>query len=235
MVYNFIERFVMEKLKEFGIFLFIVVAILVLAYFTGFLKGFSVADFRDAYNNITSVVTKGIESTGITNYVNSEASIGNQNTTIFHDYKALPIPKNVLKGHQDSYAWSRVFNSPKKAIFYIYDSENKNKKLSPDFHNQVSAYFNKNNMSRYYNLEPVTLYYFEKLNWGNSGPDKMCNSIQECNEYRQKAANYSLLNEFLRRCGKSMCVINPSNNQYVILKTRNVSEAIKMLNAIKTW
>ncbi len=225
----------MNKLKEVLIFFVCVGIILGAAYFTGFLKGFTVSDFKDAYDNIATIVSSGVKSLGVSEMMSTETTAGNQNTTIFKNYKALPIPASALKGHQDSRAWNNIFNSPQKVIFYIYDNDDKNPKYSKDFHNQISSYFDKTKMSRFYNIEPVTLYYFDKLNWGNTGPDKICNSFQECNEYRERAANYSMLSDYLRRCGKTMCIINPRNNQYVMLKTRNAAEAIKMINSIRTW
>ena len=225
----------MGKLKEIGLFILCIAIILASAYFTGFLKGFTPSDFQDAYNQITSGISKAIESTGLEKAMTTDTGSGSKNTTIFKNYKAFPIPESAVRGQKQSGSWSNIFNSRQKVVFYIYDHENKNPKFSKEFHSQVSSYFEKNNLASSYNLAPVTLYYFDKLNWGNTGPDKMCNSIQECNEYRQRASDYSLLSDFLRRCGKTMCVINPGNLQYVMLKSRDSAEAIKMLNSIKTW
>ena len=39
--------------------------------------------------------------------------------------------------------------------------------------------------------------------------------------------------EFLKYCGKTMCIINPSKGEYVRVKTRN--SAIKMLDDLQNW
>lgn len=222
----------MEKLKEFLSFLICIVVILLIAYFTGFLKGFTPSDFMEAFDKTASVVTTGFDAS--TKYVSSESSSSKSNV-VAGNYKAQPIPQNILQGSRDSKSWTNIFNSSQKVVFYIYDESNKNSKLPPDFHTRINNYLVKSKLIKYYNLKPSTLYAFEKLNWGGTGPSKMCDSIQECNEYRKKAANYSSLSDFMRKCGQTMCVINPRNNQYVILKKRDASAAIKLLNALKNW
>ena len=74
---------------------------------------------------------------------------------------------------------------------------------------------------------------FSNLRLGEVGPSKICNSLQECNQVRQKASDYSTMAEFLKYCGKTMCIINPSKGEYVRVKTRN--SAIKMLDDLQNW
>lgn len=206
------------KLQEIGSFLACIVVILAVAYFSGFLKGFTPADFQDAYYNIASNFNKEI---------NVKNSNGNRTALRYGSYRPNNIPKELYATVNDSGFWRNLLYTNKKVVFYIYDKDLK-------FHNQIQNYL-AGNPGKYYSLEAVNQYYFDKLKWGYVGPSKICDSIAECNDQRKKALSSTIANDFLRQCGKGICVFNPSNKQYVMLRNQKPDAAIKMLDELIYW
>ena len=99
----------------------------------------------------------------------------------------------------------------------------------------VSNYCMNGNIARNYTLQATGLKTFNSIREGEIGPSKICDSFEECSIVQRKAANYSLLENFLRNCGTTMCVFNPQKNQYIRLKNRNSTEAKQLLNGLINW
>ena len=90
------------------------------------------------------------------------------------------------------------------------------------------------------NGSSFTLKAYEQQEFNNirvvlNGPTKMCNSLEECNRQRKNASDYTSTAAFLKMCGKTMCVINPSKRQFVSLKSKNSTDAVNMLRALENW
>ncbi len=217
----------MNKLKELSAFLVCIAAILGLAYYSGILKGFAPKDFQNAFNDLGSTISGNVKSSGAAKYLatNPEDRVS---AAVYKSYRPMIIPANVLKGSETSRSWTNIFNSNKKVVFYLYDD-------SDNFNSEIISYANRNKLGKYYDFQQYSRKGFAHYNMGGTGPSKICNSLQECNEMREKASNYSLLVNFLEQCGKTMCVVSPYKKQYLILKRRNASEANQLLEGVKLW
>lgn len=220
----------MEKLKELTGFLVSLAVIIFAAHYFGILKGFSPNDFKNAGNEIVNIVTK--QTAGSEKYLTKKSS-GNQQAGTYKNYRTNTIPQNVLEGSRMSRTWENIFNSDKKVIFYIYDGNDS--RYSYNFHTSVSNYCMNKNIAKNYVLQATALNAFNSVREGEVGPTKICDSFEECSAVQKKAANYSLLENFLRNCGTTMCVFKPQRNQYIRLKTRNASEAKELLNGLINW
>lgn len=209
-----------EIFKEIGCYIGCIAFIAGSAYFSGFYKKVSYQSFSDA-------VVSNVKATGIEEYINRERS-PRKKVTAYKNYRPQIIPDDVLDGSISSRTWTNLFTSNKKVIFYVYDSND-------DFHNRISSYYNQKALYKFYDFAPYKRNIYETMRYGEVGPSKICNSIEECNKVRTKAANYTLLTNFLNRCASSMCIFDSSKNQYIRLKNRNVNEAVKALDGLKNW
>lgn len=212
---------ILAKLKDFGSFVLCIIVLILIGYFTGFLKGFAPQDFIDAYNLLLSKTLHGRTNVSQSG-ANQVAKIGN--------YQPSRIPAAVLRGAKSSDTWLNVLNSGTKAIFYVYDDSSKSSK---EFHYKIqnSVVPIRTN----YNVFAYSVESFRNIRTGTVGPSKICNSIDECNEQRRNAADYTALAEFFKNCGNTMCIINPAKGQYIRLKTKNSSDAVKMINGLRNW
>lgn len=230
LLYNFcMKKEIKDKLFEVISFFICLAVLLAIAYFSGFIKGFAIEDFQNAYNkvvyNIMNSASKNSEKTDLFNTNNGSG----KNITTYKNYHPMRIPESVLRAVKASRSWENVFNSNKKVVFYIYSDSQK------DFHNSVSNYLSTSSKSSTYKLVAYTDSRFDSLHLGDIGPSKICNSLEECNAQRQRATDYTTLSEFMKQCGKYMCIINPQENQYIKLKSKNSGQAVKMIYDLINW
>lgn len=223
------KKEIKDKLFEAGSFLVCIVILLAAAYFTGFIKGFSAADFQEAYNKAAYNLTKSAsKNSGKNNLFNTNSSRGRR-ISGYKGYHTMLIPEAVLRGVASSGAWKQIFYSNKKVVFYIYNN------LQSDFHYSVKNYLSTKTKAQRYELYAYTENEFNGMRTGDIGPSKICDSFEECNAVRQKAADYTSLAEFLKYCGRTLCIINPSESQYIRLKSKNSGQAVKMINDMVNW
>ena len=212
----------MNNFKE--IFAFIV-CLCVLAGF-GFYTGFKPEDFMQLIDNASNYLSKTFDGAKKSNNNN----IGSKKINIYNGYKPRIIQQQWLEASRKYKIWSSIFLSSKKVVFYIYTSEN------DDFHQKVSNYLSKNpKVSSFYNFRAMSLKSFKNAPLGLMVTNKVCNSIEECNAQRVKASAASEISIFLENCGKTMCIINPQNAEYVQLDGRNPNAAAMMINALRNW
>lgn len=216
-----------NKLIEIGGYCTCLIIILAIGYFSGYLKGFAPDDFVNAYEQITSDLSKSsaVKNTNVS--FSRTKSIGSKTTSTYNDYQAARIPVAVIRGVNTYRTWTEIFNSHNKTVFYLYD------KQDDSFDSSIKNFVNNGVLSSKYTVYSYGKDDFSNLRLGEVGPSKICNSLQECNQVRQKASDYSTMAEFLKYCGKTMCIINPSKGEYVRVKTRN--SAIKMLDDLQNW
>lgn len=216
-----------NKLIEIGGYCTCLIVILAIGYFSGYLKGFAPDDFVNAYEQITADLSKSsaVKNTNVS--FSRTKSIGSKTTSTYNDYQAARIPVAVIRGVNTSGTWTEIFNSHNKTVFYLYD------KQDDSFDSSIKNFVNNGVLSSKYTVYSYGKDDFSNLRLGEVGPSKICNSLQECNQVRQKASDYSTMAEFLKYCGKTMCIINPSKGEYVRVKTRN--SAIKMLDDLQNW
>ena len=216
-----------NKLIEIGGYCTCLTIILAIGYFSGYLKGFAPDDFVNAYEQITTDLSKSsaVKNTNVS--FSRTKSIGSKTTSTYNDYQAARIPVAVIRGVNTSRTWTEIFNYHNKTVFYLYD------KQDDSFDSSIKNFVNNGVLSSKYTVYSYRKDDFSNLRLGEVGPSKICNSLQECNQVRQKASDYSTMAEFLKYCGKTMCIINPSKGEYVRVKTRN--SAIKMLDDLQNW
>ena len=208
-----------DKIKEFFGYMIAIVIVIAVSYYTGFLEGFTLNDFKNTGQKISNLITKNPEIKYAKR--NNVQQIGN--------YKVSEIPLNVLKGLPATSAWNNIFNSNKKVIFYVYDAGNDN------FHSDVSNYISKAGLKKYYNINDLTKTAFKSTNMSSSPYAKISNNIQEFNEQRNRASNYTVLANFMESCAKTICIINPQRKQYIRLNSRNVNDTKRLLEGLKNW
>lgn len=209
-----------DTLKEIGCYAGCIAFIAISAYFYGLFN-------EKSYEGFSKAVVATVKSTGIENLINKERS-ARKKVTVYKNYRPRIIPANVLSGSEASGTWRNIFNVNRKVIFYLFDDND-------EFNTALYAFYSKNQMIKYYNFEPHSLSAFNNMLTGTVGPSKICNSMEECNKVREKASNYTLLTNFLSSCGKTMCVFNPAEGQYIRLKKRDIKEAEQMLQGLKNW
>lgn len=208
-----------EKLKEFLNIIICLAIMLGIGYSTGFLKDFSVDGIKQSLSSIKLNSKKSLKS--------NKKSISSIN-----NYQPSYLPDVLVKSKYTLSIYRNISFSGTKAIFYIYDDTNSKDK---DFHYFIQNYIARNSVKTSYNVYAYTSQDFKRIRLGDGGPSKICNSLQECNEQRQRAVDYTSAMSFFERCGRTMCVINPVNNEFIILKRRDTTEAAKLLNTLKNW
>ncbi len=214
-----------SKVVETINFLICLGVVIGIAYYTGMLKELSLDNFNKAIRTITSDI--GTKKSSGSNTKRTQMS-----STEYKNYRPMRIPQDIITASYQTGTWTRIFNSDKKIIFYVY-SESSEGSLSKDFHYDISNYVFNN--SRYYNISPYSESEFNSMRTGDIGPSKICDSIAECNEVRKKASNYTMLAEFFKRCSRTMCIIHPQKGQYYMLRDRDSRKAIQTLNDLKGW
>lgn len=209
-----------EILKEVGCYVGCIVFIAISAHIYGLFD-------ENSYEAVSQKITANIRATGIEKYINQERS-PRRKVTVYKNYRPRIIPNPVLSGSETSGTWENIFNSNRKVVFYLYSSND-------EFNTALHSYFVQNDLYENYNFESYNLDVFNNMRTGTVGPSKICRSVEECNKVRINASDYTLLTNFLSNCGKTMCVFNPAQGQYVQLKKRNINDAEQMLQGLKNW
>ena len=224
-----------DKLKEAGSFVLCAAVLLGIGYYTGILKGFTPQDFKTSYQKMEHNLSKKVQGGGARERILSSNNSTSQKSASYKNYRPRTIPETVLRGVYESNTWVNIFDSDKKAVFYLYDPTGSDQRLSEDFHFRMTNYLNNEDNRPYYNNFAITSSQFKNIKAGMIGPSKICNSLEECNNQRKSASDYSNMAEFFRRCGQTVCIINPYNNTYVILKDRNFASAVHTLDNLREW
>lgn len=214
----------MDKLKSLLGYVIAVIIILAGAYYSGFLTGFTPKDFQDAYNRLSN----SINNSAIVNHADIKTTSGHNAVKTYNNYHPNLIDKQVITGSETTGAWSNIFKSSKKTVFYLYDTND-------NYHTEISRYISSNHLDRYYNIIAYSKQNYSNYSVGNASYAKICNSLQECKAQRDRAATYTKLAQFMESCGKTLCVINGSNKQFIRLYKRDVNEAKKLLEGVKLW
>ena len=221
-----------EKLNEFFGILACLGLLIGLGYYTGFFNDFS---FEKLLKTTSSDVANLKTDMSSKKDKKNSFHIGGERMSKFGKYRANNIPNDVYKGAELVRGWDRVFKGNKKVVFYAYDNSGRNVAYAGDFHNKLTDAFNQNHLNQYYSFEPMDYSIFRNYYVGISTATKICNSLEECNNVRL-AANYkSTFQMFLDRCAKAFCVINPEKQQFILLRNRNVDEAMNILINAKNW
>lgn len=230
MLYNFfMKKEIKDKLIEIVSFFICLAVLLAIAYYSGFIKGFSVSDFQDAYNRLVYNFTNSASKSGVKTDLFDTSNKNTKRISSYKNYHPMRIPEDVLRGVDTSGVWKNVFYSNKKVVFYIYDESELN------FHNSIANYLSLDTKAQKYNLVAYSENSFNSMRLGDIGPSKICDSLEECNSIRQKAADYTALSEFMRRCGRYMCIINPNRQQYIKLSSKNSGQAVQMILELMNW
>ena len=149
--------------KEIGYYLLCIVFIIVCGSVSGIFKSFNIDD-------ISNEVVKKVSETGVEKYLTKDTDTSAQKqANTYGNYRPSYIPEKVLKGSETSGAWTHLFNSDKKVVFYVYEKDSK-------FHQEFSDYISKNSYLSYYQFEATPKNVFNSMMSGTVGPSKVCNS-----------------------------------------------------------
>ncbi len=222
-----------EKLTEVFSFIACVVVLLVIGVYTGVLEDFSISGIQKSYVKAVDNLPQ-MSKEQRANILSSDNSTS-QSSSKYNNYRANTVPETVIRGAYTSNTWGSIFDSSKKSIFYVYDPKGKDSRLTTEFHDNVQNYLYSGDTLNYYDVYAYTLSAFNLNKAGDVSSSKICDSLEECNQQRMKASDYSNMAEFFKRCSRTMCIFNPSKNQYILLKSRNAGEAISALEKLKNW
>ena len=216
-----------NKIKEIGGYIVCLVIILVIGYYSGILNGFGITDFENAYNQITSSWSQNPAIKNKAINIGQTTSKGSTRATSYNNYQVAKIPVSVVRAISATNSWTEIFNTNYKVIFYLYDSK------MDSFDASIKNYVQNRNLANKYKVQAYSKTDLSRLNLGAPGPSKICDSLQECNAVRQKAADYASMSEFLKNCGRTMCIINQSKGEYIRLRNRDNS--IKIIEDMQNW
>ena len=229
------ERIMSEKMNEALGVIACIGLLIGLGFYTGFLDDFSFKNLESFFKTASSDVSNIKSDMASNKSSKKNFHIGGERMSKFGNYRANNIPNDVFKGSELVRGWDRIFKAKKKVVFYAYDNSGKNVAYAGDFHNKLTEAFNKNNLGEYYNFEPMEYYFFKNYYVGISSATKICNSLEECNTVREIANYKATFQMFLDRCAKAFCIINPEKQQFILLRNRNVDEAMNVLINAKNW
>ena len=216
-----------EKVKE-AISFFICAAVLLgIGFYSGFFNNFNSKDIENSFKQLGSDLSggKNASQNGFSINKGSRGRIAK-----YRGYQPNEIPKAVLDGANSSNTWTNVLYSDKKAIFYVYSNSG-----NDNLNSRVQFFIQQDKNANFYNVYAYSEGEFNSVRAVEWGTSKICDSLEECNQVRLKASNYSLLSEFFKRCSRTMCIINPKRKQYFILRERDPQNAIKILEDLKMW
>ena len=209
----------MKLFKDILSYVVIVALFAVAGYHAGLFNNFNFSGFQ---NSLKSA------SYNVSNSNNKLMAKQNQSAQQVRGYKPNNIPDEVIMAAKASKNWDSLFFGHKKVIFYIYDDGNM------AFKDVLSKYLSDTGLNRYYDLMALNRQGY-KANSVSAYTTKICNSIEECVQVRNKAANHTLLTNFMDKCAKTVCIFNPNKKQYVTLRERKFSELKNLLSILKTW
>ncbi len=204
-----------EKFKDFVKFLVFIAILLGIAYWSGYLKGFTPNDFKNAYYTLFP-------------------SASNGTSTRYNGYLPSVIPKEVKKSAFENRLFVNVLSSNKKTIFYAYGNS-ANHLFTRSFHEELQKYINDKSLTAYYDVYAMSYNSYKYMRAGSRAPSNICNSLEECKAQRDHAANYASLQAFFEKCANSMCIFNPTKNQYVILRKKDPQGVVDMIRDLKNW
>lgn len=216
------------KVVEAVNFLLCIAVLIGIAYYTGIIEGFSPEELTYSYQKLIKNISKPAKQNSYRKARTVQTAKGS--------YTPVRIPESVLYGVRRTGMWKQLFNSSKKVVFYVYSGDSdRNSELSNDFNNTLANFVYSGNNYYYYELQALNVQNYNNLKSNVSvGPEKICNSLQECNEQRKYAASYSTMADFVNRCAGTMCIINGRTGEYVILRNRDSKTAINVLYQLKT-
>lgn len=210
-----------DKLKETLSFLICILIIIGFVNYTGILNNFNVNDLKSSLENLSFNSNKN----------NQAVNSGNTKRVPKHkNYQPNKIPQAVIKGAYSSNTWTNIFNSDKKVIFYTYNNNG-----NDQFNNSIQSFINNDKNYRYYNVFSYSEREFNAVRANDWGTSKICDSLEECNQVRLKASNYSVLAEFFKRCSRTMCIIHPQKQQFFMLKQKDPDKVRIILEDFKSW
>ena len=111
------KKEIKDKLIEIVSFLICLAVLLAIAYYSGFIKGFSVSDFQDAYNRLVYNFTNSASKSGVKTDLFDTSNKNTKRISSYKNYHPMRIPKEVLRGVDTSGVWKNVFYSNKKVVF----------------------------------------------------------------------------------------------------------------------
>lgn len=208
--------------------------IAIIVFLTGFLiyaVFFMKSDF---------IQTKSLPST----IAGKKVTVGDKNITTYKpDFLPKPIPEEVLKGAKENeFYYYMFFNPNKRYITYLYNKKSTSPKDSESFHNQIESYIRSDLVAGSYKntaLNDIGIEAYERrileFNEAANYVPKEGDSKHHKDKMLDKKAEIDAVKRFIRECTKTMCIINPSTNEYVKISKRDINMAKKTLKDYELW
>ena len=159
------------------------------------------------------------------------------------EYLPKPIPEDVLTGAKENDFYYYLFLNPnKKSVVYQFRKGSTLPSYSEKFHTEIDKYLKTVRYDGNYKNKFVTDYganTYEKnilkTVEAASYIPKDEDSKKYINDMFEKKARIDAVKAFHKECAKTFCIINNKTNEYVILDTRDVAKAKKLLDDYKLW
>lgn len=216
-----------EKIKEVLGFIVCTIILVAIGFYSGFFNKISFDKIALSFKQLPSDISGGKT---ILKSPDVSSSGSKRRIAKYNNYQPNEIPKAVIDGAYSSNTWTNIFNSDKKVIFYVYSNSGNDK-----FNSRIQHFIRTDKNWNYYNLLAYPQSAYNSIRANDWGTSKICNSIEECNQVRLKAANYTMLSEYINHCSRAMCIIHPKKRQYFILREKNPEKVITILNDLKLW
>lgn len=181
-----------------------------------------------------------LESTLPTTISGEKVKVGDTNIKEYKpDFLPNPIPEDVLAGSKDNEFFYYLFYKPnRKMVFYEYKPGSKDPKNSEEFHKQIDSHIKKDliygNYKNSYVTDSGASTYIKNILKGNEAAEynpKNCKSLK----LAAKKAKIDAVKEFYKACAETMCIINTTTNEYVIIDKRDIKQAKKALDDYQNW
>ncbi len=159
------------------------------------------------------------------------------------DYLPRPIPEIVLKSSKKHDFFYYLFiNENKKSVLYNYKAGSHSPADSESFHKEIDKYLKKvrfdGNYKNQYSTSSGVKVYKKNLLRANKAatyvPKKEDSKFYIRKMEKQKNEIIAV-EQFYKDCAKTFCIINNKTHEYVILDTRDINKAKKLLDDYKLW
>lgn len=170
-------------------------------------------------------------------------SVGHKVIEYIPDYLPQPIPEVVLKASEKNDFFYYLFiDENKKSILYNYKAGSNSSADSESFHKEIDQYLKTvridgNYKNRYTTSRGVQAYIKNilKSNEAANYVPKKEDSKFHRKKMEKLKSEIVAVKQFYKDCAKTFCIINNKTDEYVILDSRDINKAKKLLDDYKLW
>lgn len=174
----------------------------------------------------------------------SKVKVGDQKIVDYKpDFLPKPIPEDVLQGSKENEFYYYLFFKPnRKIVFYQYKPGSKNEADSEAFHKEIDLHIKRDLIYGEYRIQYVTdkgAALYEKQLLKNNKAANYKPSEGDSKKYQkemlEKKSRIDAVKKFYQECAKTMCIINTTTDEYVVIDKRDIKTAKKTLDDYQRW